>query len=229
MATLKKKFFGNLSGKFGDAVFRQVGDKNIIAQRPSGYKTPDTQEFKDRTTKFGLSIQLAKSIYRLPALKVFWEREYPGAARIFNLIVRTNYPFISSDGISSSPHLLPAENGFNVNLNSNNITANSISLEVASLTDAAEINTDIEKKIRLILVMLLADPIDKRLPAFSFLKIQSEDLNLTVTDPLIFNIVPAQNYSDRILNYTQKKAFFVLITLNDNNDLVNHSSTFYSA
>lgn len=229
MARLKKKFFGNLSGKFGDAVFRQVGDKNIIAQRPSGYKTPDTQEYKDRTTKFGLSIQLAKSIYRIPALKVFWEREFQGAARLFNLIVRSNYPFISPDGVSSSPHLLPDANGFSINLNSLNVSTNSISLEVAALTNAAEINTDIEKKIRLISVMLLANPIDKRLPDFSFLKMQSEDLILSLTDPLTFNIVTSQNYSERIQNYGLKKAFFVLVTLNENNDFVNHSSTFYGS
>ena len=229
MASLKKKFFGNLSGRFGDAVFRQLGDKNYIAQRPSGYKTPNTQEFKDRTSKFGLSVKLAKVIYRIPALKTFWAKEFPGEARLFNFIMRTNYPFINPDGISSTPFLAPDENGFSVNVNTTSISDDAVNVEIQALNNTGVIDPVIDKKIRLISVVLLANPLDKRMPAFRLLTMQSEDIALSVTDPITFNIVPSQNYSERIQSYGQKKAFFVLVTLDDNDNLVNHSSTFFGS
>lgn len=229
MARLKKKFFGNLSGAFGDAVFRQLGDNNYIAQRPSGYKTPDTQEFRDRTSKFGLSVKLAKSIYRIPALKTFWAKEFPNETRLFNFLVRTNYPFINPDGISSTPYLAPDENSFSVPVNTISISGDAVNVVINALDNTAVIDPVIEKKIRLISVVLLANPLDQRMPAFRVLTMQSEDLTLSVTDPITFNIVPSQNYSERIQNYGQKKAFFVLVTLDNNDDLVNYSSTFYGS
>lgn len=229
MATLKKKLFGNVSGAFGDAVFRQVGDKNYIAQRPAEYKIPDTQDYKDRTTKFGLSVKLAKSIYRLPELKALWEREFPNETRLFNFIVRKNYPFISPEGISSTPDLLPDENSFSVNVSTALVSESSINVEIAPLNNTGKIDTNIDKRIKLFSVLLLADPVEQGLPEFNFILMQSEDIVLTVSDPVIFNIVPSQTNSDRILSYGQRKTFFVLITLDDNGVPVNYSSTFYAS
>lgn len=229
MATLKKKLFGNVSGAFGDAVFRQVGDKNYIAQRPAEYKIPDTQDYKDRTTKFGLSVKLAKSIYRLPELKALWEREFPNETRLFNFIVRKNYPFISPEGISSTPDLLPDENSFSVNVSTALVSESSINVEIAPLNNTGKIDTNIDKRIKLFSVLLLADPVEQGLPEFNFILMQSEDIVLTVSDPVIFNIVPSQTNSDRILSYAQRKTFFVLITLDDNGVPVNYSSTFYAS
>lgn len=229
MATLKKKLFGSLSGAFGDAVFRQVGDKNYIAQRPVEYKAPDTQDYKDRTTKFGLSVKLAKSIYRIPALKTLWEKEFPDETRIFNFIVRKNYPFITPDGLSSTPHLLPDEDSFSITVNSASVSESAIDVEIAALNNTGKIDTNIDKKIKLFSVLLLANPVLKGLPAFNFISMQSEDIILSVSDPVTFNIVPSQTNSDRMLGYGQRKTFFVLVTLDDNGVPVNYSSTFYAS
>ena len=229
MATLRKKFFGNLSGAFGDAVFRQVGDKNYIAQRPAEYKAPDTQDYKDRTTKFGLSVKLAKSIYRIPELKTLWGNEYPTESRLFNLIVRKNYPYIIPDGVSSTPNLLPDENSFSVTVNSLSFSESGINVEVAALSNTGIISSGIDTKIRLVSVILLASPVDQAMPGFNFITMQSDDVVLSLPDPVTFSIVPTQTITDRILDYEQRKAFFVLVTLNDNNDPINYSSTFYSS
>jgi len=227
MARLKKKFFGNLSGKFGDAVFRQQGDKNYIAQRPSSYRVPDTQDYKDRTNKFGISVKLAKAIYRIPALKTFWQKEYPDESRLFNLIVRVNYPFINSDGISSTPNITPEENGFSVSLNSSSIDENGINVQIAPLLNSVYLDPGVDTRIRLITIILFTDPLDKGLPEIRLLSLQSDDLSFSFNDPISFQILPSSKYSERLQNYRQKKAFFALVTLDDNNHLTNNSSTFF--
>jgi hypothetical protein len=143
------------------------------------------------------------------------------------LIVRSNYPFINPDGVSSTPNLTPLGNGFGVSVNNLSVTQSDIDLEIASLSNVPVINQDIDKKIRLQSILLLAGPSDDRFAKFAFLSLQSADLDLLVTDPINFNIIPSQNQSEMIGNYSQNRAFLAVITLDESNNPVNHSSTFY--
>ena len=229
MAQLKKKYFGNLSGRFGDAVFRQLGDKNYIAQRPANYKVPDTPEFRDRIAKFGLSAKLAKSIYRIPALQTFWKREYPGQARLFNFILQANYPFINSDILSSVPYIVPDERGFSAILNSSSISESSITVDIAPIGRLAGIDETLETKIRLISVLLLSALVEEKLPKYHLLSLESDDRTLSLNDPLDFELVLSGNQSEKVQRYQQRKALFALVTSDDSGNLVNYSSTFYSS
>jgi len=229
MAQLKKKYFGNLSGRFGDAVFRQIGDKNYIAQRPAKYKVPETQEFRDRITRFGLSAKLAKSIYGTPDLQTFWKREYPEENRLFNFILKANYPFINPDGISSNPMITPDENGFGVRLNSHSISDSSVRADIAPLGSSSGIDTTVETRIRLISIILLADPLDVNYPGFHLFTLQSEEQILSLDDPMLFDMQLSSNQAEKVGRYQQIKALFSLITSDNNGNLFRYSSTFYSS
>jgi hypothetical protein len=229
MAQLKKKYFGNLSGRFGDAVFRQLGDKNYIAQRPANYKVPDTPEFRDRITKFGFAAKLAKSVYRTQALQTFWKREYPVEIRMFNFILQTNYSFINPDGISSTPLIVPEVSGFGVNLNTASISDRSVRVNIDPLGSLTGIDETVETQIQLISILLLANPVDINYPKFHLFPLQSEEQRLSLNDPLVFDMVLSSNQSEKVQRYQKRKALFALVTLDNNSSLVNYSLTFYSA
>jgi hypothetical protein len=229
MAQLKKKYFGNLSGRFGDAVFRQIGDKNYIAQRPAKYKVPETPEFRDRITRFGLSAKLAKSVYGTPDLQTFWKREYPEENRLFNFILQVNYPFMNPDGISSNPMIAPDENGFGARLDSHSISDNSIRADIAPLGSSSGIDPGVETRIRLISIILLAEPLDLNYPGFHLFTLQSGEQTLSLDDPLRFDIQLSGNQAEKVARYQQIKALFSLITSDDNGNLFRYSSTFYSS
>ncbi|BDQ02793.1 hypothetical protein [Ignavibacterium sp.] len=229
MARLKKKLFGNISGAFGDAVFRQIGTTNYIAQKPASYKKPDTQGFRERTIKFSLAVKLAKNINRVNDLKKIWKTEFPTVTRLFNFLVQKNYGYITADGISSNPRITPDENSFKAIIISNTVTSGNINVKIQALNNIPLLNPEFDKKIKLISIILLADPVDKNKNAFELITIQSDAQVLILSEVLTFDIDISQTYGDLIQNYNSKKVFSALITLDDNNLPVNRSTTFFSS
>lgn len=112
MAEINKKFFGDLKGKFGDAVFRTRGSKNFVA-RKGKFRKPDTDEFRNRTDTFKLSAKLASLINSEKYLKIIWQNKLGKGILVYPNLISINYSAFSGASITGIPLLVP-ENGIGV-------------------------------------------------------------------------------------------------------------------
>jgi hypothetical protein len=176
-----------------------------------------------------LAAKLAKSVYRTPALQTFWKREYSAAIRLFNFVLQTNYPFINSDEISSTPLIVPEGSGFNVNLKTASISDRSVRVNIDPHGSLLGIDETLEIQIQLISILLLANPVDIKYPEFQLFPLQSKEQRFFLSDPYAFDLVLSSDQSEKVQSYQKRKAPFVMVTLDNNSTLINYSLTFYSA
>jgi hypothetical protein len=225
MAELNKKFFGNLTGTFGDVVFRQRGSSNYVAQRPKNYTAPDTETFRARTGKFGLAIKLSSNILKLPTVKDIWNSKLSGDKSAYQNLVADNYPSCSSEDITGKINIVP-EDGIGVMMDSCVIGADKLTLTLAALTENAGIDINIEKKIRLISLLFLNNPLAEGEKSYMFLKINSAKIDFNLTEQIVFDIPFSTADVLSLADYQDKKAYFTVITYDDVDKFVNYAKTF---
>ncbi|MFZ6033707.1 MAG: hypothetical protein ACOYVE_10430 [Melioribacter sp.] len=224
MAQLDKKFFGKLKGSLGDIVFRSRNDKNYIAHKPVSYTPPDTPEFRERISKFRLAVKLASAIYSFESLKKLWKSVVPSGASPFSHLVKINYPFVLDNDLSNMIIMTP-RSSFGVKLQSLTLNNDALDIELAPLTDLSNVNPDIEKKIQILVVVFLQQPLNSTLPDYDFLKVSSVKTSINLNDPITFNIPLLTADSEILVNYTNRKVIFTAITFDENEDEIQFSST----
>lgn len=224
MAELEKKFFGNLKGSLGDVVFRSRNEKNYIAQKPTSYTSPDDPQFKARTGKFRMAVKLASAVYSFYPIKKIWSSVVASGKSPFSYLVQLNYPFVENGDISNMVNMVP-RSSFGVNLQNIVVDNESVVIELAPLTDLSNIDVNIEKKIQILAVVLLQQPVQDTLPAYDFLKISSLKLDITMGNPLTFNIPYSTADVGISDNYTKRKVIFTALTFDEHGSVVQYSST----
>ena len=229
MAELEKKFFGNLKGSLGDVVFRNRNEKNYVAHKPKSYNAPSTAEFKERTGKFKLAVKLASAIYSFYPLKKIWAGAVASGKSAFPHIVQVNYPFVEESNITNMVAMAP-RSSFGVNLQNLNIDNTSLTIELAPIAEASNVDTSVEKQIQILAVVFLQQPVQAGLPDYDFLKITSAKMNIDVVNPIVFDMPLFTADSGIAGNYTNKKVMFTAITYDETDSVVQFSSTVnYSA
>lgn len=224
MAQLEKKFFGSLKGALGDVVFRSRNEKNFISQKPKSYTPPDTPEFKERTGKFKIAVKLASAIYSLYPLKQIWNLSSPAGKSAFNYLVQVNYPFVEERSLSNMIKMVP-RSSFGVTLQSLTLDNLDLNIQLAPLTDASNINLSIEKEIQIFAVIFMGMPVNPALPQYDFLKVSSVKQTLNLSDPVLFSLPFRTADTDLLENYTIKQVLFTALTFNENDSIVQYSST----
>ncbi len=225
MAELNKKFFGNLTGTFGDAVFRQRGKTNYIAQRPKNYTVPDSEKFRNRAGKFKLTIKLSSALVKIPVIKEIWNSKITGDTTAYQTIITTNYPATALNDISGKVNMVP-DDGIGVFMDSCIIGADKLTLTLAPLTDNAGIDINVEKKIQLVSVLFLNNPVVEGDKSYIFLKINSPKIDFNLTEPVVFDIPFATSDVISLADYQGKKAYFTVITFDAEDKFVNYAKTF---
>lgn len=224
MAQLDKKFFGKLKGSLGDVVFRSRNDKNYVAHKPKSYTPPDTPQFRERVSKFRIAVKLASAIYSFQPLKKLWKSVVPSGTSPFSHLVRINYPYVQDNDLSNMIIMAP-RSSFGVKLENLTINNDVLNIELAPLTDLSNVNPDIEKRIQLMAVVFLQQPINNTLPAYDFIKVSSVKTLINLTDPITFNIPLLTADSEISLNYTNRKVIFTAVTFDENEKEIQFSST----
>lgn len=224
MAELEKKIFGNLKGSLGDVVFRSRNDKNYIAHKPKSYTSPDDPQFKARTGKFRMAVKLASAVYSFQPIKKIWSSVVASGKSPFSHLVQLNYPFVEDGDISNMVNMVP-RSAFGINLQNITVDNESVVIELAPLSDLSNIDVNIEKKIQILAVVFLQQPIQETLPAYDFLKISSLKLDINMGNPLTFNIPYSTADVGISGNYTKRKVIFTALTFDENGSVVQYSST----
>lgn len=222
MAEFKQKYFGSIRGKFGDAVFRQRGDKNYISKR-ANYKKPETEEFKMRTDTFKFSCQLASQINNNQYLKAIWQTQL--GKQIFPGLVSLNYNAFKNGTLAKNPMITP-DKGIGVKVDSLTMTGDLLKLKLKPLTEASTVDTVIEKKIMSVLYVVLTEPVNVLDEKLKIIPLSSTKAEINLETELELNNFVSTANSDFILKYGNKNAFATVLTFDENDLLVNYANTF---
>lgn len=225
MAELNKKLFGNLKGKFGDAVFRQRKGKNIIAQRPKKFNIRDKEGFENRTGKFRLSSKIASAVMSVPILKSVWKANYAGALSPFQNLIGVNYPFVDGNNVTGPLEIVP-EGGIGVKLDSLALTENNLSIALHPLTSDSTIDLSVESKIQAVALVFLNNPVSAGYKKYSLLALSSSRIAFDLTTPVNFNLAVSTADSELISMYQNKQIFSTVITFDAGGQPVKFARTF---
>ncbi|MEW6195134.1 MAG: hypothetical protein AB1521_08270 [Bacteroidota bacterium] len=227
MAELKKPLFGNIKGTFGNAVFRQRYGKNYLAQKPSSYTPPDTQDFQIRTTKFKMASKISSTINADSSLKEIWNSIKPKNQNLYNYLISASYPFLTDDSVSPSLKIVPDSN-IGVRLDNITVAQDKLTIKLLPLTIASLIDSNVEKNARLISLITFGNPVNNDVPKFDVVSITSNLLSINLDDPLTFDFILSTTNQIKVSAYQDKSLFSALLTYDVNNNMINHSNTFYS-
>lgn len=227
MAELKKPIFGSIKGSFGNAVFRQRNGKNYLAQKPSSYRQPDTEDFQIRTTKFKIASKISSTINADSTLKEIWNKIKPKNQTLYNYLISASYSFLSNDSVNSTLKIVPDSN-IGVRLDNISVSQEKITVNLLPLTEASLIDGNVEKNARIISLIMLGNPSNSDVPKFDVVPLTSNLLSINLADPLSFELMLSTTNQMKLSAYQLKSLFSTLLTYDVNNKLINHSGTFYS-
>ncbi len=97
MARVRKTTLGGISGKLGDIVYHNRHGERFIRVRPKSFVPGTDAASVDRRSRFAFSVRLARAIYSVPELKLFWERAAQKEKSIFNFVVGSNVNLVTAD------------------------------------------------------------------------------------------------------------------------------------
>jgi hypothetical protein len=101
----------------------------------------------------------------------------------------------------------------------------SLNIELAALSAASSINASVEKKIQILAIVFLYNPLHDGLPVFDFLKLLSLKLDIDNVNPITFDIPLLTADSEIAANYGSRKIIFAALTFDSDDTLVQFSST----
>lgn len=225
MAKLKKQVLGEVSGTLGTFVFREIKGKNVIGMRPSNVSVANDPASVDRRNKFKMSSKLAQAVLADPNLKKIWAAKTPYELNTHNYIVQQNYNSTLPDSLSDVIKLIP-EFGFPLIVSSVNKTSSQLSVSLTALNSNPGFKHLDETNIMMITILFLSNPIDSSVPDYSFLTLFAPSQAINLTNPLTFNAELDGPSGVVYGKYSEQKMFFVFLTLDENDNVIQFSNTF---
>ncbi len=224
MASLKEKFFGKLSGSFGDYIGIVKGDDNFVARKSSKRRLDTSPKGVERRLKFLACIKASKAITSKSSLHYFWKNAAGPKQSAYNYCIKKNYPYITGDGTLSGFSVVPGL-GFGFSTDTYTRDENGAILSLFQFANPDMFDTEIEKSIEAYFVFEHYDPekVDHEKVKFQLWNTIPQPLDLE--NPLTFSI----NFDvlDNLLftQYPELKTHIALCTLDAEGMPVQHSSS----
>lgn len=224
MSHLVHRFFGDLSGKLGDVVFRIRGNKNYIAQASSGYTQPDTAEYRDKLSRFGLTSRFCSAVVRMKEIKGIWKELYQDV-HLFNMLKSINWQYTEAEEVTEYAVISPIT-GFSAQPGSAELSALMLTVNMLPLTIESGINPAVEKLVNLSAVVVLSGPVDAGISKNHVFPLVSDSVLFNLTDPITFRVYLSDADADMLVHYGNRKVFCSLVTLDAGGVPVEASKTF---
>ena len=226
MAQLFDKILGSPSGELGDMVFRRKKGGNIIAKQPVHRATPLSDAEKAFRSKFGLAGRLACKINSIQVLKDVWPKG-TGKGSKCNEILKANYNSINTAADLGEVLVSPL---FGFSVANAVLTAGPTGIHFAA--DALGVNvgidTSIEKSVVTAGIVVLTTPTKAGIPALQVLAFKSIQHNLDLINPIDHTVEFNGGTLNLYSEYTTRRVFASLVTLDDAGKGVRYSTTFSS-
>ena len=215
MARLRKQVLGQVQGSIAAIVIKYRNGKPYVASRPAKFNTgkdPVTLFKKNQGRFIG---KLAKAIYGIEALKNIWSFSDETKGYTYQQIWARNYHSIKNTDLSGIVTLIPSC-GFktinpSIELGENekgNLTASPLGKKIG-------INPNIEKKVIATGVVIIKNDNPGSTYEFGFMAINSIPLDLDLISPVEINIEAKPLTKSWINNYSLRKSYIILITLDE--------------
>jgi hypothetical protein len=227
MARLLTQILGVMSGSVGDIVFRRRGGRSYVCAHPSGYTSRTDAATVNRKKQFKLAVEISKNINDIPLLKAVWPNDPSKLVSRFQKMVSVNYKLVNGTDLVGQPTLTP-DLGFEMTTPLVALTANSVHFTAGQLGVNIGIDTSIEKYCCVAGIIVMKNPLDQLSKDITVLKFKTIQANLDLITEIDVSI-PLSGIDQQYLSkYTDKRAFFAFLTLNDDGQVVKHSATYGS-
>lgn len=225
MAKLRKQILGEVSGTLGTFIFRDVKGKNVIGVKPSNVNFPKDQLSVDRRSKFALSSKLSAAILADSRLKKLWKEQTPSDLYVQNYIVRQNYRSVMPQSLSDLVKIVP-EVGFPINVTGVNKSATQLRVMIEALNSDNRFKQLNDTKVIMSSILFLSNPVDTSVAEVAFLSAATVPQVLDIITQLSFT-AELDGPSGIVYNkYQDHKMFFVILTTDDDENVVQFSNTF---
>lgn len=225
MAKLRKQILGEVSGTLGTFIFRDVKGKNVIGVKPSNVNFPKDQLSVDRRSKFALSSKLSAAILADSRLKKLWKEQTPSDLYVQNYIVRQNYRSVMPQSLSDLVKIVP-EVGFPINVTGVNKSATQLRVMIEALNSDNRFKQLNDTKVIMSSILFLSNPVDTSVAEVAFLSAATGPQVLDIITQLSFT-AELDGPSGIVYNkYQDHKMFFVILTTDDDENVVQFSNTF---
>lgn len=226
MAKLKNKFFGEISGKFGDAIFKQKGSSNYISTYPRKFNRPNSIEHQSRINRFIQAAKFSSAVNSIPELKHFWLYSIKNSSTVYNSIMTSSLKILNQGHPITYLKITP-EKGFGVVVSDYTLMKERLIIRIAPLTERSGINTNIETNIKLISVFNPYQS-NQNLPEYEYFANFSTNYTIDLNNPLELTTTLSTAQSNLIEQYSKCIVYNTLITSNNEGLLINYANTFSS-
>ncbi|MCX6158968.1 MAG: hypothetical protein NTY74_13395 [Ignavibacteriae bacterium] len=220
---------GNLRGKVGDFIFRNVNGKTIICMRARSYKKSNSQKSVNNRSKFKFSVMLSSSINKNPVLKEIWQNTNAAKQRAtYNVIFQHVNKHIYNNDIDSFFNLFPGIGGVNAVPNNLEFNVASINVVVKPVKDEHEICVPVEdaKFIQMVGIIKCDNPIDPSLKDRVILSFNSNTYNFVLGKESNITLNIEGERREILYEYSSKRVLFGFVVLDENKNILCYSSTF---
>ena len=215
MAEQKKSILGNLRGKVGGNIYREVNGKTIVSKASDTHNTSQLPHEIDKRNIQKVNGKFASIINQNKLLHVIWEKEKFPCTNAYNKINKVNYHFCAPDHPTEKAQITPG--GFKLKVKDISIFPEGIEVT----PDPIKLNKD-EAAIAWIMILSFWNPKrkSKKTNNFEFLPFE----NYTSDGPkLIFKL----NKQDIPLTkkYKGRTAFLAAVILSEENKIMRWTET----
>lgn len=214
MATIKKKLFGEVIGRYGDWVGRVRYGKYYIASRPSKYRMSKAPPEVDKRNRFKVNGLFAKAIKENELLYKTWYINRAPATTAYNKICKVNFKRCGTER-PAADNLITPPGGFGLEITGAEAFDDRIEVDLVPF----EIMEN-EKRVVFSMIVSFYEPKDKNSQPFVAKVIKDyrlDDLKLF----FLFNSVDEQIAK----RYNKRTVFLAVVTEDANGNMVRFSDT----
>lgn len=224
MASFKEKFFGKLSGAFGDYIGVIKGDDNFVMRKTSNRKIDTSPEGIERRNRFLTCIKASKKINSINSLRYFWKEAAGPKQSAYNYCIKKNYPYVTGSGTVDGFSIVPGF-GFAFSIDTYTRDANGINLSLMQFSNPTLFDTEIEKNIVAYFIIEVNDPDKANNEKVHFFTRITEPQPLDLENPLSFGVTFEQSDNTTFSLYPTVKVHIAFCTLDDEGSPIQYSSS----
>lgn len=222
--------FGNIRGKVGGYIFKQINGKTIISARPNNVKIDLSPASVNRRNKFKMSSMFSSCLAKNPLLKKLWlDSENSGSRSAFQIISKHIYPYVSHNDISSNPRIAPGFAGLMFETDNISVKKDSLSVNINPVPESQQKYhpaLELASHIKMAAFIKASDPFDNCLEPFRFFNLESEIVQYNPDNNTNISISYNDSFQIYLDDYFEHRFFIIFFALDFTGNLLSFSNTF---
>lgn len=216
---------GNLSGKCGDFVYRNLNGKTVVCSRPGPQKKSTDPCVIARRNRFKLANKLGSALGSIPAMKCIWNQF--GAKKnitAYNKMLKDFYPHISVSDIHETFHMGPFLANMSVEPAEFSQDKDKLTAEIK--IEYSEFGLENIAAIQMVVLMFLKEPLDCNMPEYEIITLASSEAEHVVNQKIKLEVAIVGEVKEYTEMYDVKKSFCLFAGFDEEHNIIGYSTTF---